>query len=300
MLFTQRRTSPFRFALLLVCVTSLAGFSACRSGLPQSQGVNQLLKAETLLPEKTEEPSATPGLVNPSSSITPPSPQTTPEGTEIPTEKSTDLITIRVVFDNYPYQDGLDTGWGFSAYVTYKDFNVLFDTGASGSVLLRNMAALSIKPEGIQNVVLSHQHNDHTAGLQHVLSAGANPKIYLPPSFSSSFKNQFNHQAEVIEVTPGFPIAERISTSGEIPGSPPEQALVIDTTRGLIVITGCAHPGVEKMVLAAKRYFKEDVYLVMGGFHLGGASTEEVIRIIRLNVLVLSRLLPATVLEIGR
>ena len=280
MLSTQRKTSPIRFTLLLVCLTILAGFSACRS-LPQSQGVNQLLKAEMLLPEKTEEPSATLGLVNPSPSTTPPSFQATPEGTEIPTEKSADLITIRVVFDNYPYQDGLDTGWGFSAFVTYKDQNVLFDTGANGSILLKNMNALHINASEIQNVVLSHEHGDHTAGLQQVLSAGANPKIYLPPSFSSSFKNQFNYQVEVIEVTPGLPIAERISTSGEIPGSPPEQALVIDTTRGLIVITGCAHPGVEKMVLAAKRYFKEDVYLVMGGSHLGSASTEEVKQIIK-------------------
>lgn len=224
---------------------------------------------ETTAPDLPSTPTATPTS------------QILPTGTVVPTEREPEMITIQIVFDNYPYQEGLDTGWGFSAFVTYKDYNVLFDTGASGSILLKNMAALNIHPDEIQNVVLSHQHNDHTAGLQQLLYAGANPKIYLPPSFSSSFKNQFSGQAEVIEVTPGLPITERISTSGEIQGSPPEQALVIDTTRGLIVITGCAHPGVENMVLAAKRYFKEEVYLVMGGFHLGSASTEEVKRIIK-------------------
>jgi len=200
----------------------------------------------------------------------------------IPTagEKKVDMITITVVFDNYPYKDGLNTAWGFSAFVTYKDQNVLFDTGADGLMLLDKMEKMNINPAEVQNVVLSHEHKDHTGGLQSLISTGADPKIYLPPSFSSSFKAQFSQQAEVIEVVPGLPIAERISTSGEIQGSPPEQALVIDTTRGLVVITGCAHPGVEKMVLAAKQQFHEEVYLVMGGFHLGNASRHEVDQVI--------------------
>lgn len=147
-------------------------------------------------------------------------------------------------------------------------------------MLLGNMSKMNIKPAEVQNVVLSHEHNDHTGGLQALLSAGADPKIYLPPSFSSSFKNQFSKQAEVIEVVPGQQITERISSLGEIQGSPPEQALVIDSPRGLVIITGCAHPGVEKMVLAAKRQFHEQIYLVMGGFHLSSASSNEVKRII--------------------
>jgi 7,8-dihydropterin-6-yl-methyl-4-(beta-D-ribofuranosyl)aminobenzene 5'-phosphate synthase len=173
------------------------------------------------------------------------------------------MITITIVFDNYPYKEGMQTAWGFLAFVTYKDQNVLFDTGGSGLTLLENMSEMNINPAEVQNVVLSHEHNDHTAGLQALLSAGADPMIYLPPSFSSSFKNQFSQQAEVIEVVPVLLIAERISTLGEIQGSPPEQALVVDTPRGLVVITGCAHPGVEKMVLAAKRQFKEEIYLVI-------------------------------------
>ncbi len=254
----------------------LVGLSAC-------QGRNLLATAENPLTKATDLPLEE--YLNPiqaeSNLLTiTPSSQVDPVQTAALTEKWVEMITITVLYDNYPYQEGLETGWGFSAFVTYKDQNVLFDTGASGLILLENMAEMNIKPGDIQNVVLSHEHNDHTGGLQSLLTAGADPIIYLPPSFSSSFKKQFDAQAEVIEVFPGLPIGERISTSGEIGGFPPEQALVIDTSQGLVVITGCAHPGVDKMVLAAKRHFKEDIYLVLGGFHLGNASSTQVDQII--------------------
>jgi len=108
----------------------------------------------------------------------------------------------------------------------------------------------------------------------------ADPNLYIPPSFSSGFKNQFRTQTQIVEVSPGLQIAEGMYTIGEMPGPPPEQGLVIKTSEGLIVITGCAHPGVEKMVSAAKRQFQEDIYLVLGGFHLGSASDTRINQII--------------------
>jgi metal-dependent hydrolase (beta-lactamase superfamily II) len=42
----------------------------------------------------------------------------------------------------------------------------------------------------------------------------------------------------VIEVTPGQPITENILTTGEISGAIPEQALVIRTPDGLVIVTG--------------------------------------------------------------
>ena len=242
--------------------------SACQSSLLRAG--NPLIKSAPVI-----HPSETPTEIAPY-------PTQEPTNTaEVQEEQEMENITITIVFDNYPYQKGLGTAWGFSAFITYKNDNVLFDTGAGGSLLLSNMAALDIKPAQVQNIVLSHEHNDHTGGLQALLSAGANPKIFIPPSFSSGFKGQFNSQAEVIEVTPNMQIIERVHTIGEMGGSVPEQALVIDTTRGLIVITGCAHPGVDKIVLEAKRQYKEDIYLVLGGFHLGSATTSQVNEIIQ-------------------
>ncbi len=186
--------------------------------------------------------------------------------------KPVEMIRIRIVYDNYPYKDGLGTEWGFSVFITYKNENILFDTGGSGSLLLSNLEVLEISPREIQNVVLSHEHGDHTGGLQYLLSAGVEPNLYIPPSFSSGIKNQFQSQSQMVEVRPGMEIIGGMYSIGEIDGPPPEQSLVIDTPQGLVVITGCAHPGVEKIVAEAKRQHEKDIYLVLGGFHLGDAS----------------------------
>ena len=246
--------------------------SAC--GAPLLEAENPLVKADTVLPP-TDIPPTNPPAETLSATETNQQPPETEEA------RSQDMITITLVFDNYPYKPGLETAWGFSAFITYQDQNVLFDTGATGNLLLKNMAALDIKPTQIQNVVLSHEHVDHTGGMQSLVSAGADPKVYLPPSFSTEFKNYYSRLVDVIEVSPGMKIIDRVYTIGEMSGPPPEQALVIDTTKGLVVITGCAHPGIEDIVLKAKQEFKEDIYLVLGGFHLGNASAYQVNEIIK-------------------
>jgi len=192
------------------------------------------------------------------------------------------MYRIIIVYDNYPHKPGLGTAWGFSAYVTSQDENILFDSGGSGSLLLSNLAALNIEPADIQNVVLSHEHDDHTGGLQSLLNAGSDPKLYVPPSFSSSFKQQFRNQTQMIEVEPGMVIADGIYSLGEMPGPPPEQALVIDTSEGLVIITGCAHPGIDNIVKEAKRQYQKEIYLVLGGFHLSSASDTRVNQIINI------------------
>ncbi len=246
--------------------------SACDAPLLKAE--NPLIKANTAIAATDIPPTYPPTeIVSPTAS-----PEQIPETEEA---RSQDMITITVVFDNYPYKPGLETAWGFSAFITYQNQNVLFDSGAAGNLLLKNMAALGIEPVQIQNVVLSHEHSDHTGGMQALVLAGTDPKVYLPPSFSAEFKNYYGRQVKVVEVSPGMKIINRMYTVGEMQGPPPEQALVMDTTKGLVVITGCAHPGIEKIVLKAKQEFKEDIYLVLGGFHLGNATASQVNEIIK-------------------
>jgi 7,8-dihydropterin-6-yl-methyl-4-(beta-D-ribofuranosyl)aminobenzene 5'-phosphate synthase len=189
-------------------------------------------------------------------------------------------IQITIVYDNYPHKAGLGTEWGFSAFITYKDQNLLFDSGGSGALLLANLEALNIQPREIQNVLLSHEHGDHTGGLQYLLSAGAEPNLFIPPSFSAGIKDQFRNQTQMIEVSPGLELAEGMYSTGEMTGPPPEHALVIDSAEGLLVITGCAHPGVDEIVTEVKRQFEKEIYLVMGGFHLGNSSDTRINQII--------------------
>ena len=157
---------------------------------------------------------------------------------------------------------------------------ILFDSGGSGSLLLSNLEALNISPEQIETVILSHEHDDHTGGLQSLLNAGTEPILYIPPSFSSGFKNRFRNQTELIEVSPGMELAEGIYSLGEMPGPPPEQGIVLDTDLGLVIITGCAHPGVDRMVREAVNLFEKEIYLVLGGFHLGNEDDARVNQII--------------------
>jgi len=63
-------------------------------------------------------------------------------------------------------------------------------------------------------------------------------------------------------------ICEMAYSTGELGEWIREQSLVIETGEGLIVITGCAHPGVVHIVEEAKKLLERNVYLVLGGFHL--------------------------------
>ena len=100
-------------------------------------------------------------------------------------------------------------------------------------------------------------------------------KVYSCPGFSKEFKDKVNQaQAELIEAANLTEISQNVFITGEIPGGyhgkyMPEQAIALKSKNGLTVITGCAHPGILKMVDKIKAKFPgEPIYLVLGGFHL--------------------------------
>jgi 7,8-dihydropterin-6-yl-methyl-4-(beta-D-ribofuranosyl)aminobenzene 5'-phosphate synthase len=198
----------------------------------------------------------------------------------MPTEASPDPATITIVYNNIGEDPRLTTDWGFSAYIQYHGQIVLFDTGTNGQILLQNMQILGIDPAGIQIVVLSHDHRDHTGGLAALLSVPARPNVYLLHSFGESLVQQIQDVTKVVAVEPGQAVAEDILTTGELAGNPPEQALLIRSQRGLVVVTGCAHPGIVRIVERAIELTGEPVELVMGGFHLRDASQAEVAHIL--------------------
>jgi 7,8-dihydropterin-6-yl-methyl-4-(beta-D-ribofuranosyl)aminobenzene 5'-phosphate synthase len=197
------------------------------------------------------------------------------------TLSSTESLTITIVYDNNPYDGRLKAAWGFAALVSYNDHILLFDTGGDGPTLIENMLTLQIDPIQIESVVLSHAHGDHTGGLSALLEHGTRPTVYLPPSLSATFKNQVSKTTEVIEVTPGLSITEGVFTTGEMGRSTPEQALVIQTDQGLVIITGCAHPGIVEIVEQARTLMGGQVRLVLGGFHLRSKSETEIDGILR-------------------
>ncbi len=227
-------------------------------------------------------------------------------------------ITITVVYDNNPYKEGLETGWGFSCLITGTEKIILFDTGGAGSILLNNMEKLGIKPNNIDIVVLSHIHGDHTGGLGSFLEKNSNVTVYLPKSFPKRFKdNVASCGAKIVEVERSLKICENVHSAGQLGKWIKEQPLIIRTDNGLIVITGCAHPGIVNPVRSsgqlgtdaecptsngvntAKDLIKDNILLpapmvpapvvpaqvaqaqvVMGGFHLEWATKSKIERII--------------------
>lgn len=188
-------------------------------------------------------------------------------------------IEILVVIDNNPYKKGIGTNWGFSCLVRGTEKTILFDTGPY--LLLTNMKKMNITPEEVDVVVLSHSHRDHTGELPRFLKKKHDVTIYLPKSFSDYFKDDARASgARVVEVGGSLKICERVYSTGELGRFMKEQSLVVHTDMGGIVITGCAHPGIVKILRKSKELIKDDLLLAMGGFHLHESSSTEIETII--------------------
>jgi 7,8-dihydropterin-6-yl-methyl-4-(beta-D-ribofuranosyl)aminobenzene 5'-phosphate synthase len=213
----------------------------------------------------------------------------------VPTEEimESKTLTLTIVYDNNAYDprpalskvEGLKTAWGFSCLIEYRGQVVLFDTGGDSPTLLANMAALGIDPGEIEAVVLSHTHGDHTGGLSGILEmAGDGLTVFVPQSFPARFKEAVRTSAQsfdklrtqLVEVHKPEEIGEEVYTTGELGTGIIEQSLVVRTDEGLVVVTGCAHPGIVEIVRKAKELSGDEVYLVLGGFHLGGKSQREI------------------------
>lgn len=186
---------------------------------------------------------------------------------------------LTIVFDNTTTNPQNLEGWGFAAVVDYGDHRLLFDTGGSGSVLLDNLRLVDVDPATIEAVILSHQHYDHTNGLQALLDTGIHPIVYAPAEFTSAFKRQVEAKTTLVEVDEAVEIVPGVHTTRPI-GRVVEEALVVETGDGAVVITGCAHPGVVAIVREAQKVTGSPITLVVGGFHLGSATKGEVSSII--------------------
>jgi len=199
-----------------------------------------------------------------------------------PSEIPLKNLKITVVYDNYLYKEGLKTGWGFSCVIEGAEKTILFDTGGDAPTLLYNMEKLGIHPENIDIIVLSHIHGDHVGGLFGFLRENSNVTVHLLKSFDKRFKEDVRSLgAKVVEIHEPAEICKGIYTTGEMGFWIKEQSLIVNTDKGLIVITGCAHPGIVNIVAKAKELLGKDVLLVMGGFHLMGKSRNEIGKIIR-------------------
>lgn len=186
-------------------------------------------------------------------------------------------LNVTTIYDNYKVDDDFEKGWGFSCLVKAENKSILFDTGADSETLLKNMEKLEIDPKDLDIIFLSHIHHDHTGGLEGVLKQNSDLDVFIPSSFPSSFRKKVrNFQAEPIDVKEPKEIIKGIYSTGELGTLTKEQSLLVKSERGLVIITGCAHPGIVNIVERGKEVMDEKVYLVMGGFHLSSATDRRI------------------------
>jgi len=221
---------------------------------------------------------------------------------------------ITILYDAFGAPSALVRDWGFAALVEYGGKRILFDTGNDAAIFEQNARELHVDLAWLDAVVLSHRHGDHTSGLTTLLAVNPGVPIHapeegaffrgpIPPSFLErqadlppelryyggeapkhflsgtpwGDKGSFSIVKRTSEIFPGFFV---LTTRSEKPGTLEmnEVSLAIRTPKGLAVVVGCSHPGVEK-ILAEAAKIDPRLYTVTGGFHLVMTPKEEVERV---------------------
>ncbi len=191
-------------------------------------------------------------------------------------------ITITILYDNYVYTEGTRADWGFSCLIQGTEKTILFDTGTKPDILFHNIKKLQVNIQEVELIVLSHDHGDHTGGLFSLLKENHRVSVYIPHVFSDAFFTGVKkHGADAIAVTQSRKICNNVYLTGQIGDQIPEQSIILDTDKGGVLITGCSHPGIVKIIEKSKRILGKKIHMVFGGFHLMGKSMPEMQKIIR-------------------
>jgi 7,8-dihydropterin-6-yl-methyl-4-(beta-D-ribofuranosyl)aminobenzene 5'-phosphate synthase len=195
---------------------------------------------------------------------------------------STKRFELLPLIDWFTSNDSLIGESGVSYLIRTDDATILFDVGLNlhdvdPSPLLRNMKRLGIRLEEIDVIVISHPHGDHIGGKKWegkgTLSLTSRQidlgrkRVYTPiPMTYPGLKPVFSQQPTRI--------AKGVATIGVIAcplffGSTVEQAVAINVEkRGIVVVSGCGHQTIEKLVRRTERLFDQPIYGLLGGFHL--------------------------------
>lgn len=222
---------------------------------------------------------------------------------------------ITVLYDAFGKSSAMHKDWGYAAFIESGDRRILFDTGNNPDILAENAKFKGIDLTKLDYVVMSHRHGDHMGGLSYVLRMNPKVTIYapkegfgvygadlpsnfyrkdpsLPPEkryydgtppavmqFGSAWPGaHFELIDKNTEIAPGIHLLTLVSDK---PGTLElrELSLAINTPEGLIIIVGCSHPGIDRIVELATA-ITPHIHFIVGGFHLVVAPDPEVERIV--------------------
>jgi 7,8-dihydropterin-6-yl-methyl-4-(beta-D-ribofuranosyl)aminobenzene 5'-phosphate synthase len=222
---------------------------------------------------------------------------------------------ITILYDAFGSDSAMTKDWGFSALVEIAGKRILFDTGDNAEIFAANVKAKGVDLTKLDFVVLSHRHSDHMAGLATVLNANPTVTIYAPKEgfgiYGSSLPSSFyrkddslppemryyggkppeimkfgaawaNAKFELIdqttEIAPGITLIALISDATGTKELK-ELSLAVNTPDGIVLVVGCSHPGIERIVEAAAA-INPRIRLIAGGFHLVVASDDVITKVV--------------------
>ena len=185
-------------------------------------------------------------------------------------------LRLTVLYDNYLHKEGTKADWGFSCLIEGTEKTILFDTGTQPEILRHNVGVLGIDLKKVDQIVISHGHGDHTGGLPVVLELNPNLTVFFPVSFPAEFGRRVENFGAIAKaVDSPLEICRNVYLTGEMGDEIKEQSLIIDTAKGLVIVTGCSHQGIVNILKRAREIRDRPIYLVFGGFHLGNKTDAE-------------------------
>lgn len=196
-------------------------------------------------------------------------------------------VRVTYLYDNTAAVPGVTPHWGFACLVEAHGRRVLFDTGANAKTFQDNVTALKVDLQRIDALVLSHDHGDHTQGLAALGSRPGLP-VYYAQGFAPQVVARLTEAGfKKVPVSRAVPIFPGIGVSDEMALESPaagarivEDALLVETAEGLVVIVGCAHPGIVTMLKQIRASSGQPIHMVLGGFHLSQTPADHVRHII--------------------
>jgi 7,8-dihydropterin-6-yl-methyl-4-(beta-D-ribofuranosyl)aminobenzene 5'-phosphate synthase len=199
-------------------------------------------------------------------------------------------IKFTILYNDKALDDSFIGDQGFSCLIEIEGKLYLFDAGNDEEILKKNTEKLKIDCSKIEFIYISHLHTDHICGLSGIINKCKNPVLYLPSEFpktqtpkakgyvDKTLADADSIVSETIFIKEFTKIGDHFYSTGGMEEKTYEQALVINTSKGLIILVGCSHPGITEIVKRAKSQLNKDVYFVMGGFHLDGTRDPEKIK----------------------
>jgi 7,8-dihydropterin-6-yl-methyl-4-(beta-D-ribofuranosyl)aminobenzene 5'-phosphate synthase len=170
--------------------------------------------------------------------------------------------------------------WGFAAVLEVDGRRLLIDTGERPDTVLRNASELGIDLSDITDLVLTHNHGDHTAGLLTLRRelARKNPRalsrvhvargILLPGVWFTGPVPRTHPERN------WTPRGQVRTPTGLAEDTVPEDAsIVVDSSEGLVLVSGCGHAGIINTVEYARKVVRAaPLHAAIGGFHLFAAT----------------------------